>query len=37
MNFSKVMKKIGAAIILTIGWTVFIGIIALSWIFSMSV
>ncbi len=31
------MKKLGTAIILTIGWAVFIGIVALSWIFSMSV
>ncbi len=31
------MKKIGTAVILTIGWVVFIGIIAGSWIISMSV
>lgn len=31
------MKKLGTVIILTIGWAVFIGIVALSWIFSMSV
>lgn len=31
------MKKAGTAIILTIGWAVFLGIIAMSWIFSMSV
>jgi hypothetical protein len=33
----SLMKKLGSAIILTIGWAIFIGIIAISWIFSMSV
>ncbi len=37
MSIRKIMRKFGAAIILTIGWAVFIGIVALSWIFSMSV
>lgn len=31
------MKKLGTAIILTIGWAIFLGIVAVSWIFSMSV